>query len=127
MLAYEFEGMRYDCGTKLGYLQANVQFGLKHPEVGAEFARSSAHLGGRRQNSAGAHGPRRRLQLLCAEAELVYSEAVVRGGAAPRARDRGAAARSLSAGARVMRGSVVFSRPAAAAAAVSRWSSITSM
>ena len=35
--AYEFEGIRYDCGSKLGYLQANVELGMKHPEIGAEF------------------------------------------------------------------------------------------
>jgi UTP--glucose-1-phosphate uridylyltransferase len=35
--AYQFDGMRYDCGSKQGYLQATVQFGLKHPEVGAAF------------------------------------------------------------------------------------------
>ena len=39
VLAYEFEGTRYDCGSKLGYLQANVSFGLNHPEVGPEFAK----------------------------------------------------------------------------------------
>ncbi|UCH49533.1 MAG: UTP--glucose-1-phosphate uridylyltransferase GalU [Betaproteobacteria bacterium] len=33
-LAYSFNGTRYDCGSKLGYLQANIQFGLRHPEVG---------------------------------------------------------------------------------------------
>jgi UTP--glucose-1-phosphate uridylyltransferase len=33
VLAYEFEGTRYDCGSKQGYLQATVQFALKHPEV----------------------------------------------------------------------------------------------
>ena len=38
VLAYEFEGRRYDCGHKLGYLEATVNFGLKHPEVGAAFA-----------------------------------------------------------------------------------------
>lgn len=37
VLAYEFEGTRYDCGSKLGYLKANVEMGLKHPEVGTEF------------------------------------------------------------------------------------------
>ena len=37
MLAYAFEGRRYDCGSKLGYLEATVDFGLKHPEVGAGF------------------------------------------------------------------------------------------
>ena len=31
---YEYEGERYDCGDKLGFLEAIVQFGLKHPEVG---------------------------------------------------------------------------------------------
>ena len=35
--AYEFEGKRYDCGDKLGYLKATVAYGLKHPEVGPEF------------------------------------------------------------------------------------------
>lgn len=37
VLAYEFEGTRYDCGSKLGYLRANVEFGLKHPELASEF------------------------------------------------------------------------------------------
>jgi UTP--glucose-1-phosphate uridylyltransferase len=37
VLAYEFEGTRYDCGSKLGYLKANVEYGLKHPEFGPEF------------------------------------------------------------------------------------------
>jgi UTP--glucose-1-phosphate uridylyltransferase len=36
-LAYAFNGTRYDCGSKLGYLQANVQYGLRHPEVAEEF------------------------------------------------------------------------------------------
>ncbi|MGQ0659187.1 MAG: UTP--glucose-1-phosphate uridylyltransferase GalU [Chromatiales bacterium] len=36
--AYEFEGKRYDCGSKLGYLQATVEFALKHPELADEFA-----------------------------------------------------------------------------------------
>jgi UTP--glucose-1-phosphate uridylyltransferase len=39
VLAYEFEGRRYDCGSKLGYLEASVDFGVRHPEVGAAFAR----------------------------------------------------------------------------------------
>ena len=39
VLAYRFEGRRYDCGTKLGYLEAMVDYGVKHPEVGEEFAR----------------------------------------------------------------------------------------
>jgi len=39
VLAYRFEGRRYDCGNKLGYLQAMVDYGVKHPEVGEEFER----------------------------------------------------------------------------------------
>ncbi len=38
MLAYRFKGIRYDCGSKLGYLHATVAFGLRHPEVRDEFA-----------------------------------------------------------------------------------------
>jgi UTP--glucose-1-phosphate uridylyltransferase len=38
VLAYEFEGRRYDCGTKLGYLEATVELALKHSEVGKGFA-----------------------------------------------------------------------------------------
>ena len=37
VFAHEFDGVRYDCGSKIGYLQANLQIALKHPEVGAEF------------------------------------------------------------------------------------------
>jgi UTP--glucose-1-phosphate uridylyltransferase len=37
VFAYEFEGKRYDCGSKLGYLQATVEEGLVHPEVKEEF------------------------------------------------------------------------------------------
>lgn len=33
VLAYQFHGTRYDCGSKLGYLQATLAFALKHPEV----------------------------------------------------------------------------------------------
>jgi UTP--glucose-1-phosphate uridylyltransferase len=36
---YEFEGERYDCGDKLGFLKAVVHFGTKHPEVGVAFKR----------------------------------------------------------------------------------------
>ena len=37
ILAYRFDGVRYDCGSKLGYLEANIRLGLRHPEVGKEF------------------------------------------------------------------------------------------
>ena len=37
--AYAFKGKRYDCGSKLGYLEATVEFALKHPHLGPKFAR----------------------------------------------------------------------------------------
>ncbi|WP_027150294.1 UTP--glucose-1-phosphate uridylyltransferase GalU [Methylobacter tundripaludum] len=37
VLAYEFEGKRYDCGSKLGYLQATVEYGLEHDELKGDF------------------------------------------------------------------------------------------
>ncbi len=37
VLAYEFIGKRFDCGSKLGYLEATVEYALKHPEVASEF------------------------------------------------------------------------------------------
>ena len=43
VLAYRFQGKRYDCGSKLGYLQATVEYALKHPELKEEF---SAYLHG---------------------------------------------------------------------------------
>ncbi|MDO8301253.1 UTP--glucose-1-phosphate uridylyltransferase GalU [Lacisediminimonas sp.] len=38
VLAYRYQGTRYDCGSKLGYLKATMAMGLKHPETGAAFA-----------------------------------------------------------------------------------------
>ncbi|MDJ0814143.1 MAG: UTP--glucose-1-phosphate uridylyltransferase GalU [Woeseiaceae bacterium] len=35
--AYSFEGKRFDCGSKLGYLKATVAYGLEHPDTGAAF------------------------------------------------------------------------------------------
>jgi UTP--glucose-1-phosphate uridylyltransferase len=35
--AYSFKGVRYDCGSKLGYLQATVAYGLEHPDTGEKF------------------------------------------------------------------------------------------
>lgn len=37
VLAYEFSGTRYDCGSKLGYLLANVKYGLQHPHLRDDF------------------------------------------------------------------------------------------
>lgn len=44
VLAYRYKGVRYDCGSKLGYLKATVEFALKHKEVAEDF---SAYLASR--------------------------------------------------------------------------------
>jgi UTP--glucose-1-phosphate uridylyltransferase len=44
VFAYAFEGKRYDCGSKLGYLEATVEFGLKHANLGDQFAQYLARL-----------------------------------------------------------------------------------
>ena len=35
--ACRFEGKRFDCGSKMGYLEATIAYALKHPDLGAEF------------------------------------------------------------------------------------------
>jgi UTP--glucose-1-phosphate uridylyltransferase len=37
VFAFAYEGKRYDCGSKQGFLQASVELALEHPEVSAEF------------------------------------------------------------------------------------------
>jgi len=37
VLAYQFDGKRYDCGSKLGYLKATVEYGLRHAELADDF------------------------------------------------------------------------------------------
>ena len=37
VLAYRYDGQRYDCGSKLGYLKATTAMGLKHAETGDEY------------------------------------------------------------------------------------------
>jgi len=39
VLAVRLPGRRFDCGSKLGYLQATVEYGVRHPEIGKDFAR----------------------------------------------------------------------------------------
>jgi UTP--glucose-1-phosphate uridylyltransferase len=39
VLAVRLPGRRFDCGSKLGYLQATLEYGLRHAEVGEDFAR----------------------------------------------------------------------------------------
>ena len=36
--AYRMQGVTYDCGSKIGYLQATLAYAKRHPQVGAEFA-----------------------------------------------------------------------------------------
>ncbi|MFJ3044935.1 UTP--glucose-1-phosphate uridylyltransferase GalU [Herbaspirillum chlorophenolicum] len=45
VLAYRYQGQRYDCGSKLGYLKAMVAMGMKHPETGPEFSEYLKELG----------------------------------------------------------------------------------
>ena len=37
VLAYEYEGTRYDCGSKMGLLKANIELGLQHHQIGDEL------------------------------------------------------------------------------------------
>ena len=46
--AYRFEGKRYDCGSKLGYLEATVELALKHPQFGPQFRAFLATLSAER-------------------------------------------------------------------------------
>lgn len=45
--AYEFEGKRYDCGSKIGYLQATVEYALKHESLGGKFSEYLVKLAGK--------------------------------------------------------------------------------
>lgn len=38
ILSYRFDGKRFDCGSKLGFMKANVEYALKHPEISGEFS-----------------------------------------------------------------------------------------
>ena len=44
VLAYRFKGKRYDCGSKLGYVKANVEYALRHAEIGADFKKFLAEV-----------------------------------------------------------------------------------
>ena len=50
VFAYEIEGTRYDCGSKLGYLKATVALGRKHHEVGAAFTDFLENGAGKKRN-----------------------------------------------------------------------------
>jgi UTP--glucose-1-phosphate uridylyltransferase len=53
LLAYRFSGARYDCGSKLGYLKAQVGFGLKNADLHEEFAAYLASCNEERRNAKG--------------------------------------------------------------------------
>ena len=38
LYALEVEGKRYDCGDKFGYIQATIEYGMKHPVIGKEVS-----------------------------------------------------------------------------------------
>ena len=50
--AYQFEGKRYDCGSKLGYLQATVEYALNHSALGREFEKYLLELAASRRKRA---------------------------------------------------------------------------
>ena len=45
VMAYRYEGRHYDCGSKAGFLEATMAYGLKHPEVGQEFRKILLRMG----------------------------------------------------------------------------------
>ena len=50
--AYRFSGKRYDCGSKLGYLEATVEYALRHPELGDRFGKYlDGFVAGRKQRN----------------------------------------------------------------------------
>jgi len=60
VFGYRFEGRRFDCGSKLGFLEATVNFALEHPEVGEAFAQLLSGLDGSPgiHRRSAAHGKR---------------------------------------------------------------------
>jgi len=56
VFAHRFEGTRYDCGSKLGYLEATLAYAAKHPELGGDFATLLGAAARRLQPAAGAAG-----------------------------------------------------------------------
>jgi UTP--glucose-1-phosphate uridylyltransferase len=55
--AYAFEGKRYDCGSKLGYLEATVEYALRHPNLSEHFSRFLEQLVAERLRSAAVTAP----------------------------------------------------------------------
>jgi UTP--glucose-1-phosphate uridylyltransferase len=57
--AYQFEGIRYDCGNKLGYLKATVELALEHPALGERFSAYLAEIAQRLGSETSARRARR--------------------------------------------------------------------
>jgi UTP--glucose-1-phosphate uridylyltransferase len=45
VLAYRYQGKHYDCGSKAGFLEATIAYGLQHPEVAMEFRETLLRVG----------------------------------------------------------------------------------
>ena len=56
VLAYEYRGKRYDCGSKQGFLEATVELGITHPEIGPAFTEYLLELARRRLGTSAAAG-----------------------------------------------------------------------
>jgi UTP--glucose-1-phosphate uridylyltransferase len=84
--AYRFEGKRYDCGSKLGYLQATVEYALGHPALGRDFRRylQGLDIAAAAQAAAAAHA--------------TEAQAVAGAGSGKRRGNGGAARRQSGAG-----------------------------
>src|SRR3569832_1516818 len=107
VLAYQFSGMRYDCGDKLGYLEATVEFALRHPVLIERFADYlkglTAQLNGthcadgacRRAPSAGGAAPGFSLQSRHAilDGRTIHRQYAARAPATPARRDHQRGAR----------------------------------
>ena len=80
VFAYEFRGRRYDCGSKLGYLEATVDYALRHEEVGRGVPRLPRQA--RPPGTEGAREPRRGAGACSHEADLVCPAEEVRAAVA---------------------------------------------
>jgi UTP--glucose-1-phosphate uridylyltransferase len=90
--AHRFTGKRYDCGSKLGYLQATVEFGLGHPQLGKDFGKYLQSLSRETINSIAAKG-NEYAQADRRKGDTNGSAKPANGAAKPTARDLKAAAR----------------------------------
>jgi UTP-glucose-1-phosphate uridylyltransferase len=61
--AYRFTGKRYDCGSKLGYLQATVEYALGHESLGKDFRQYLKNLDIAAAAAGGSRAPRARAKL----------------------------------------------------------------